>query len=129
MTIQKAVFVFIIGFLLNTIWENIHSLLYIQYKGGIISEYVLLRAAAFDAVIIVLGIFIAQRFFGFHKIQFLLTFWLFVAIITEWWALATNRWAYSAAMPMVPLLEIGLTPMIQLATLGLFSYWLVDVVL
>ena len=124
MTAKGAIFIFIVAFLLNTIWETIHSLLYIQYRGGVISEYVLLRAAAFDAAIILLGIFIAQRFFGFHKIQFLLIFWLFVAIIIEWWALATGRWVYSGAMPIVPFLEIGLTPMIQLATLGLFSYLL-----
>src|SRR3989338_233152 len=104
MKIRAAIFVFIIAFLLNTIWENIHGLLYANYQEMAITEYILLRAAVVDAIIILFGIFVAQYFSGFNRIQFLLTFWLFAAIIIEWCALSTGRWEYSTIMPIIPFL-------------------------
>ncbi|MEK9175356.1 MAG: hypothetical protein AAB795_02060 [Patescibacteria group bacterium] len=125
MKIQSAIFVFIVAFLLNNIWENIHSLLYANYQGAAITEYILLRAAIFDAIIILFGIFVAQYFSGFNRMQFLLTFWLFVAIIIEWWALATGRWEYSIAMPLIPFINIGFTPTVQLLITGEITDYIV----
>ena len=45
-----------------------------------------------------------------------------VAISIEWYALATDRWAYNVYMPIIPFLSVGLTPTIQLALLGLLSF-------
>ena len=43
------------------------------------------------------------------------------AIVLEKWALMTGRWAYTSAMPIIPILNIGLTPAVQLGMLGYFS--------
>lgn len=40
-------------------------------------------------------------------------------------ALATGRWQYSEAMPVIPLLGVGLTPMLQWSLLPLLAAWLV----
>lgn len=36
-----------------------------------------------------------------------------VATSVEWWALATQRWEY-AGMPMIPLLDVGVLPVLQM---------------
>jgi hypothetical protein len=41
----------------------------------------------------------------------------------EWSALAAGRWRYTAAMPMVPLLNVGLFPVLQLLLLPWPIYW------
>ena len=120
---KKLFFIFIVAFVLNLIWENLHSYLYVHYQGGVITEFILLRATFADAVIIT---FIALPFL------FLSTFkkraWLMVpigviiAVSMEWYALGTGRWAYNALMPIIPLLKVGLTPAIQLGLLGYLSY-------
>ena len=35
----------------------------------------------------------------------------------EWWAIATERWTYNELMPTVPLLGVGLWPLLQLMVL------------
>ncbi|MBI2049155.1 MAG: hypothetical protein HYT29_01855, partial [Parcubacteria group bacterium] len=51
---RHFLFVFLAGFLVNFLWENLHAPLYVHYQGGAISELVLIRAALFDAAIITL---------------------------------------------------------------------------
>ena len=41
----------------------------------------------------------------------------------EWRALAAGRWTYTAAMPIVPLLNVGLLPVLQLLVLPWPIYW------
>ena len=50
------------------------------------------------------------------------------AVAFEWRALATGRWSYTDAMPVIPLLGVGLWPVLQLtvltpATFGIARYW------
>jgi len=50
------------------------------------------------------------------------------AVAIEWRALASGRWTYTEYMPVVPLLEVGLWPLLQLsllvpAALGLAAWW------
>ncbi len=119
---MKYIYIFIVALGLNIIWENAHSVLYIHYQGGLITEFILLRAAFFDAAIITL---VAYIFFSVLKIKYgllsvIITLIVF-AIGLETWALETGRWAYKAAMPIIPFIYTGLTPTIQLGLLGYFS--------
>src|SRR3989338_8107847 len=98
--LKKIVVVFVFAFLLNFIWEHLHSVFYVSYKGGEITNFILLKAALFDATVIALIIF---------------------AILLEKWALGTGRWVYTDAMPIIPFLRVGLTPVIQLGLLGYIS--------
>ncbi|MBI2053790.1 MAG: hypothetical protein HYT36_00425 [Candidatus Staskawiczbacteria bacterium] len=110
--------VFIAAFVLNFVWEYSHSFLYDNYKGGEITGFILFRAAIFDAVFItVLYLlflrmpFIKKRLWVIFMIGFL------SAIAIEIYALKTSRWAYGDMMPLVPILNIGLTPVAQLPVL------------
>lgn len=47
-----------------------------------------------------------------------------VAIANERFALSTGRWAYTPAMPLLPNLAVGLTPVLQMAILLPLTLWL-----
>jgi hypothetical protein len=46
-----------------------------------------------------------------------------LAVAIEWLALATGRWSYTSAMPMIPWLNVGLLPVAQLALLPFVVFW------
>ena len=115
--------VFAFSFFFNFLWEHFHSLLYVHYKGGPITDSILLRATFGDAVMLTaLAVpFVFLPFFR-ARIWLILPLGLILAIGIELFALETNRWAYGPFMPLVPLFSVGLTPTIQLALTGYISY-------
>lgn len=120
---------FLAALAFNLVWEKMHSVLYLSYQGGVVTNFILLRAALFDAAAITLfacPLFLCElnsykscRSLT-HTILFVGALTLF-AIVLEKWALVTDRWAYTDAMPLLPFLHIGLTPAIQLGITGYFS--------
>ena len=118
--------IFFFAFLFNFLWENLHAPLYLYYRGGAITELILARAALVDALIILLLVLTsrAQKIIKGRAV-FIFLSGLLVAIILEHRALATDRWQYSEAMPLVPFIKVGLTPAIQLALTGWLSYKIV----
>lgn len=115
--------IFIVALILNLVWENLHSLLYDNYKGVEITQLILMKATLGDAVIITVitlpFLFLAtfrKHLWGIAVIGFI------VAIGIEWYALATDRWTYNMYMPIIPILSVWFTPTIQLALLGLLSF-------
>lgn len=46
------------------------------------------------------------------------------AVAVEWKALASGRWSYSEQMPIVPVLGVGLWPLLQLTVLVPLALWL-----
>lgn len=124
--IKALLLVFLLGFLMNLIWENLHSVLYVHYKGATITSEILTRAALFDAAFIMfLGIgFFYKPFLHRHLWLSLIVGFVF-AVLLEKWALETGRWAYTSAMPLIPFLEVGLSPAVQLGITACFSYLVV----
>lgn len=123
---RKIFLIFLLSFILNLIWENLHSLLYAVYMDGKITELILVRASLGDAIIIsILSLpfllFPNQR----QKSWLIIPFGVLVSIIIELYALSVGRWMYNEYMPIIPILDIGLTPTIQLGLLGYLSYWFV----
>jgi len=118
----RIVIVFVIAGVLNLIWEELHSLLYVHYRGQDITHVILARAALFDAF--VTSIF-AYPFLRFSSLKDRL--WVMVsgavvfAIGLEMWALSLGRWQYRDIMPLVPILGVGLTPTVQLGFLAYLS--------
>lgn len=50
------------------------------------------------------------------------------AVAYEWKALGSGRWSYTERMPIVPIVEVGLWPLLQLvllipAALGIAAWW------
>ena len=119
---KKILYIFIISFILNLIWENLHVLLYDNYSGGQITQFILFRASIGDAIMISI-IALPFIFLGFFKRNkwLIIPIGLVIAISIEIYALSVGRWAYNEFMPLIPLLKIGLTPTIQLALLGYLS--------
>ena len=116
--------IFVVAFVLNLIWEELHQFFYTHYKGSKITHFILFRAALFDATFITLvfgGFYILDSLRHHLWIPILIS--LVFAILLEHWALRTNRWAYNTKMPIIPLIKSGLTPTIQLALLGTISYF------
>lgn len=135
---KKTFYIFLLSFFLNFIWENLHSVLYTGYQGGKITELILTRASLGDAVMITVLLlpFLSSPRHSLRRRRVVVWFqkrsWLIfvlgiiLAILIEWYAFNTGRWAYNAYMPIIPFLDIGLTPTIQLGLLGYFTYWFVE---
>jgi hypothetical protein len=127
MKVKTLGLLFILAFLLNLVWENLHSYLYIHYQGAKITEIILIRAAVFDAFVIsvlALGVILTPHIRG--KLWFAVVLGILFAISLERFALETNRWAYTSAMPIIPFINTGLTPTIQLALTFLITYNIVE---
>ena len=124
---KKVLWILLFSFVLNVVWENLHSLLYAGYRGGAITEFILLRASVADAIIITL---IALPFILWPRLRkkswVMIIIGVLISIGIEWVALGTDRWAYNDLMPIVPILGVGLTPTIQLGLLGYLAYWIVE---
>jgi len=123
---KSLLLIFLYSFFLNFIWEHVHSLLYASYKGGRLTEFILFHASLGDAVILSLLAlpFIFSSFFR-KRLWIIIPIGIFIAIIIEIYALQAGRWEYNALMPIIPFLNIGLTPTIQLALTGYLTYCLV----
>lgn len=123
---RKWFFVFLLAFLFNMVWETIHSLLYLHYKHGPIDILVLSRATLADAIIICLIIWLLYIFSLLPKHSYLIVYiGIAISVMIEWWALGSGRWAYSNMMPMIPIINVGLTPVVQLGVLGRMVYRIV----
>ena len=124
---KKIFLIFVISFLLNFVWENLHSLLYDNYRGGKITELILLRATLADAVMITIFTLPFVLFRQIRKFDFLIIFvGVAVAIIIEFFALVSLRWQYNNFMPLIPFFSVGLTPTLQLGLLGFLTYRMVS---
>jgi len=115
--------IFIVAFITNAIWENLHSTLYDSFMGAEITEFILLRAALADAFIIAI-IALPFLFSPLYRARswMIIPLGVVVAIGIEWYAFTMNMWVYNDYMPIVPLLSVGVTPMIQLGLLGYLSF-------
>lgn len=113
------VYVFIASFLVNLLWENVHAPLYAHHLAAKITEKTLIVASLGDAVILTT---FAVLFFSVpflrERLWLVIPIGLVVAIVIELYALSVHRWAYNDHMPIIPYLNIGITPTIQLAITG-----------
>ena len=119
---KRWLYIFGVGFVLNILWENLHSVLYVQYQGGAITESILIRATLADACILLALFALAQLFDRKLRLPIIVAGGLIIAALIEWYALAHGRWAYAAGMPIIPLVHIGLTPAVQLAVTAILTY-------
>ena len=126
--INKLLQVFLLAFVLNLVWENLHAVLYYLPSGEPITQRMLFRATFIDAVFVTLLSlpFIFVTWFS-RRLWLVIPAGIFVAIIIEFRALLSNRWAYTEAMPIIPFLYTGLTPTIQLGFLAYLIYKVVRV--
>jgi hypothetical protein len=123
---KRLSLIFFVSFVLNLLWEHAHAGLYSSYKGGSITNFILFHASLGDAVLItaLAGLYLYTSFFKKH-IWFMALLALLLATLIEWYGLWSGRWVYRDVMPIVPLLQVGLTPFLQLMITGYVTKWLV----
>ncbi len=121
--IKPFVIVFTVALLLNLVWENTHSYLYEHYQGDIITEFILIKAALFDALVITIAAVLYVHVLRVrNRLAIAIGGLVIFAIGLELFALATSRWRYLPHMPIFPCLGVGITPVVQLALLAYTSF-------
>lgn len=112
--------------ILNLAWEHWHAQWYVNYRGQAITDLILLRASLVDATMILAVAVLVRQFVWFrNKIAWSVASYILIAVALEYWALSTDRWQYGAGMIILPLLNVGLTPAIQLAITGCLAQKLI----
>lgn len=121
---------FIISFILNFVWENLHKTLYLSNTLPFSGIALMLYASFVDAFLILFIYLLTSPIsrnwiwkINIKSISIFSLVTIIVAILIEVRALLTGRWLYKEIMPTV--FEIGLTPLIQLAITGIVSIILV----
>jgi hypothetical protein len=121
----------ILAFVLNLIWEEAHGLLYegFQYDLGHIAFCALASVADMFMVLILLFAFgfIYKTVFWIVPVRFNRSLVLILvggvgAILAEMWHTSRGDWSYADAMPLIPIVEVGLSPVLQFAILPLIVF-------
>jgi hypothetical protein len=121
----------VLAFLLNFAWEVSHCPLYKGCSYEFTHFLFLALASLADAILSVL------LYFGFalvyrngrwaHPLTAMRGFWLMMgggvgAIVSEMAYLAAGNWAYTARMPLIPGIGVGITPVLQFTVLPVLIY-------
>lgn len=125
-----------LGFLLNYIWEKLHIALYANYENFVASLPlpVAIYTSIIDASIILaiyLGIaLLRQNILWIKNMRMkdaVLAIFsgIIIAFLIEWNGLAREKWEYNQYMPLVPLVKIGLSPLLQMGILPLVTFFAV----
>ncbi len=125
--------IFVISFVLNLIWENIQAPLYEGYYSFTQHFWICFKASLGDAVIITFIFFMLALFFknilwfqnlNWKPILFLVVIGMLISIGIEKWALATLRWHYAYNLPIIPIIKVGLTPVLQMMILPVTTFYI-----
>lgn len=129
-TCRTARRVFAVSFALNFVWENVQAPLYNRYESFLSHLPACLVGTLGDATIttlLYLSVTRAARdpwwFTRSSRATSAATasVGLLVAAVTEVIALRRGFWSYGQRMPRVPLLGVGVMPLVQLAALSIVT--------
>lgn len=124
---KKIIYISAIAFVLNFFWEISQAFLYAPHFSGVSGLIAVHIIASLGDVLMVYLILIFNhiifksifsnklsskaRFIGIALIGFI------TGIVIEKYALATGRWSYDSLMPIIPLFDVGLVPVLQMTML------------
>lgn len=122
-----------VSFVLHFVWESLHISLYGGYEG--LSPYLPITVWAaigdvFYTILVVIIIAFFKRGCSLCRLTDARTLGVFaflgflVALFVEYKALLLERWYYLPAMPIIPFLDIGLSPVLQMTLLLPLSVFL-----
>ena len=119
---------------LNLLWEVAHLPLYTLWLTGSTQEIMVavLHCTAGDAVIAISALTLAlvlrgtadwpnQRYLAVSV--FAVVFGLIYTIYSERINISSGAWTYSDLMPIIPWLDVGLTPVLQWIVIPSFCFW------
>ena len=130
---KKILTISIITFILNFLWEISQAFLYAPHfvgTGGLIKIHI--RASLGDLLIVFLILLIdaiiSTRIFPKENskkrfVAIAITGFI-SAVIIEKYALTIGRWSYNPLMPIIPILNVGLIPILQMIILPVLIFHL-----
>lgn len=134
MKFRNFVAFILVVFSLNFLWEIGQTPLYAPHFDSLWDLILVhLRAAGGDAIMIAVIIFINALIFrdwlwffklNKKKIMSIVIWGAAMAIAIEKAALLSSRWNYNDLMPIIPILNVGLTPVLQMIILSVLSFWI-----
>ena len=119
----------------NLVWEFAHMPLYTLWETGSRGEIVFaaLHCTGGDVLIALCAIMLALFLTGTpvwpanserRVIVFALAFGLAYTVFSEWLNIEVREaWAYRDLMPVIPLIDAGLSPVLQWIAVPLTAYW------
>lgn len=118
----------IVAFLLHVVWENAQAPLYAGFQ-SFSQHFSICFIATIGDVVITLSVLAFLRllkkdvtqitdFIGLAIIGFI------IAVVIEQYALLAGKWSYARTMPIIPLLKVGLAPILQMTLLLPLSFYL-----
>ena len=129
---QRFLLIYGIAFGINLIWEMLQMPFYEQMTFTDAGSYLMCLKASFGDANIVIAIYGLGLLLFRHwrwplemtpwKVIYLVAIGGITAILIEYSALREHRWIYSSLMPRLPMLKIGLIPLLQLIILPYLSY-------
>ena len=121
---------------LHLVWEGMHVSLYGGYE-TLTSLPITFYATIGDVGYTIGAVLLAVLFKGnfrwlsapsMQDLAGLAVTGALIALFVEYKALALGRWFYLDAMPMIPVLNVGLTPVVQMMVLLPLSVWVVAMI-
>ena len=137
--LARIVLVFVVGMLVNYPWELAQSPLY----EGMTDFWVVLRhcfvAALVDGVLVLavfaVGVIVFRRSDwivqpGARGYVVMLVAGLLIGVLVEWLGIhIARRWAYAPSMPLIPGINLGLVPVMQMLVLPPLCFRIVTAIL
>lgn len=123
--VRRNIYLFGLTLILNLVWEFWHVRF---YSPAILAENItllLVIASLVDAAIITFVFKLTQKLTSQFKLTGFILLLLLIAVLIEKVSLSLGLWTYSNQMPMVPILNVGLTPFVQLAITGGIAYYFI----
>jgi hypothetical protein len=129
---EATITVFEVAVLLNYPWEMAQSVLYAPMGSAAEASWRCFLASLGDAAMILVvfavgwviyrdAMWFRRRFAG--RLAYTIGIGVLFGILVELWGLADGRWQYGESMPRVPILEIGVVPLLQIPILALLTFW------
>ena len=131
-SLSRSVALFAIAFILNWVWEAAQAAAYVETQGPLAFRvWHCVPMAVIDALWVV-GLYLVTlttlelgarrdsrvaRYIGMAGLGAL------TATILETYAVSTRRWTYAPIMPILPVLQVGLWPLLQMLLLPVLAVW------
>ncbi|MBY0433299.1 MAG: hypothetical protein K2U26_04235 [Cyclobacteriaceae bacterium] len=122
-----------IGFAVNFIWETSHAPLYQGHHYSINSFSILALASVADAIMLILLYSIVSlilkhpywvRRLSVPRILCVMFVGGTGAVVSEVLHIHAGDWTYAPTMPIIPLANVGISPVLQFMIVPLLVYWI-----
>lgn len=123
---QTAANVYVVAVVFNYLWEMGQAVLFTPWGSLMQGIWRCFVASLGDGVLVLLIFAVGWIALGgqgwietpgLRGYALMITTGLAIAMTIEWIALQRGRWSYQPAMPVIPILEVGLAPVLQMIVL------------